>query len=562
MPVLKKKTIIIIAISACTVLISGILIWLFFPAILRGISPTLYTRYALNETHKVISTELSGINDFFEFPELSDDDIKHLAVDLSDISASINYGGFSSPHINLAKLDIGIDLLYDRAGKQASLDLRTGWDGSSFLLTIFTNVQQIALGVNDGTSWAVDAESIGRDLAKMGLPVDEDLELDLGFLFPDIISDEAKEKTHQIVADFFKSLKFGRDRNTEHITDSTAVVMTANIDGAEFQKFIGDMIESYFENSDRASELQRRFDHFNFVDFDLAVFIKDDHTIQAVRLSASADPASADPAFETVLTVQLAGEENMLDHIIVDVSIINNSISHTYTIESKGQHVPVDGVFTDTTIITGFDIGDVQLSSEIRKDESLSFTIQAGPVVLDASGLLNANDELISLTLHNLNIESVRHGSLNLYGDIGFSYGIAASEINDITADAKNVADIEIFKFLPLFMIVWEVLQQDQILMEMFGEPIYDLVVSFVLGDRLGSYITDYLDISGTGILDTLFDLFGGQLSDAFGSILENLMLDNLSEILVNFGDFLNETVSDRLDDLFSGLFDFFQNDD
>ena len=554
---LQKKTIIIIAISISAVALLGILIWLFFPVLLRWVSPTMYTQYALNETRKVIDSELSEINDFFGFPDLQDSDVKHISAGINGVTANIKYGGFNSPDINLSKLEIDFDLLYDREAKQASLDLQTGWDGNSFLLTLFTNVEQIALGINNDTGWVVNAKTIGKELSEIGLPVDEDLTLDLDFLFPDKISDEAKEKALEIAADFFKALKFGRDRNSSHSTQFDGTTMTAFIDGSDFQDFIGEIIECYFEQSDTGNELHSRILQMNSGDYELAVFINDDHIVQAIRLSASADSGS-----DITITAQLPDTFKMLDHIIVDISIVNDNNRHVYSFESKGRHVPVDGVFSDITTIKGFDFGDILLSSEIREDGSLFLSIHTDSILFNTQGSMVITDETIGFDLNTLEIESLRHWSLNLSGDLTFSYGNAVSAVRDISVDALNITEFEIFKFLPAFLIVWEVLQQDHTLMDMLGEPIYDLALTFIFGDRLGSFINDNIDISGIGILDTLFDMFSGHLSDAFSSLLESLMLDTLSDMLEDFGDFLNETVGDRLNDIFSGFFDLFRGDD
>ena len=556
---LQKKTIIILAALISFVILAGILIWIFFPVILRWISPTLYTRYAFNETGKMIQTELIEINEFFGFPEFSDSDIKHFSAGLKDISAGISYGGFSSPDINLSKIDIGATLLYDRADKKASLDFSAGWDGSAFLMTLFTNVEQIALGINKDTSWVVNAKSFGKELAGIGLPVDEKLELDLAFLFPDIISDEVKENALLLAADFFKSLKFSRVRSFDHFTGPDGILMTTVIGGEDFQDFITEMIDCYFGRSDTGDYLRSSVLHVDSTDYELAVFINKNHIVQAVKLSSYVKPDSDyDSERDLYISLQFPDPQNLLDHIVFDISIIKNDIRHDFSLESKGRHVPVDGVITDTTTITGFDIGDVLLRSEIREEGSLSISVQTGSFTLNTDGSLNITDNNVGLALSSLDMEFLRHLSLNLSGDLTLSYGIAASELNDITIGAQSISDVEIFKFLPLFMIVWEILQQDHILMDMVGEPLYDLVLSFVFGNKLGSFINDFIDISGVGILDTLFDLFGGQLSEVFSELLESLMLDNLAGILNSFGDFINETIGERLNDLFADLFDLF----
>ena len=557
MPVLKRKTIIIIAISVCLVNITGILIWLFFPAILRSISPTLYTGYAFNETKKVISTELSEINNFFDFPDFLDSDIKQLTIDLNNINADISYGGVKSPDIDLTKLDIGIDILYDRVAKQASLGLNTGWDGNSFMLTLFTNVEQIALELNDDSAWVVNAGSFGNELDEIGLNVDKDMELDLGFLFPDIISDEAKENTLQIAAEFFKALKFRRDRDSDYFDKSNGTTMTTIISGIELQDFFNDLIESYYGQSEMGNELRHFIQQTEYTDYKLDIFINNNHIIQAILLSVITDTDT-----DMIFSLQLPEELNLLDHIILDINIRNDHGSHMYTLESKGRHVPVDGIFSNITTITGFDAGIIVVSSEIQKNGSFSFTTQVGLFSLDAGGSLCTDSETIMFSLHKLYVEAYQYGSLSLLGDMVLSYGKTSSVLRDISADAQAVADMEIGKFLPVFLIVWEILQQDQILMDMFSEPIFDFAVTFVFGDQLGSYINDYLDIHGAGILDTLFDLFSGHLSDAFSNILENIMLDNLIDMLDGFGDYLSETIENRLNDLLSGLFDFFQGDE
>jgi len=526
---LSKKSSIIIAIVISTVAVLGALVWIFFPVILKTLSPTRYTQYALTETGKAVSAELAEIDSFFGLPDLSEAEVKHLAAELDGISASLVYDRWNAPDIDLSKLNIGIDLLYGREAKQASLDLRTDWGERSFLITLFTNAEQIALGLNDSAGWVANANTIGKELSGLGLPVDEDLELDPGVLFPDAGSNEVKEETLLILKDFIKTLKFDREKDSDYFTGYSGTVMTAVINGSDLKSFFLDTIDIAYGQSAIADKLRRSVSGLDTSNHKLSVLISDKHIIQAARIIVSAAPDS-----DIVITAHLPDTVNMLDHILIDVTIKNNNNRRVYSLESKGRHVPADGIFTDTTTITGFDTGEIRLDSELHEDGVLSFTAQFGATVLDAKGKWNTDDESLSLTLHEFNMETLGSVELQLSGELNITVGKAVSDIRDITIGAKDIADFDIFELYTLFTIIWDVIRQDKTLFELVGEPLIDLVLTTVLGEETGALVKDLFGSNIDAIMDMLVDLLDSAVSgitDTLGSFIDD-MLENLGDLI------------------------------
>jgi hypothetical protein len=295
----------------------------------------------------------------------------------------------------------------------------------------------------------------------------------------------------------------------------------------------------------------------------------------------------------------LIGIENILDHILLDVRIGNDYSYITYSLESKGQHVPVDSSFTNTTTISGFDIGTIQMRSEIEKDRSLSITAQLGSFKFDARGSLHTDDDKIEVSLHscNIDLEIPQFGTVYLSGGLNITYGKASQEIRNIADGAHNIADFEIIQLYPLFQIVWNIITQDSTLLDIFGTQFYDMILTTLFGEQFASYITDILDDGAEGILDILnslldgradnvldlltgffgdrlFDGLGdflggdfidnitGQLGDILNDILENDLLDNLGDWIGDLGDLFSESMVDDIIDWFSRLYGSPQNDD
>jgi len=497
----KKRNIIILsAILLVLTAALGIILWFFFPVILRAVSPTRYTHYALARTGKILSAEIAEINDFFDFPDLSGSDVTHLTIDASGISANLSYGGLTVPGINLSNLGIGIDLLHDRGTKQASLDLYTSFNDNSFFLTLYTNVEQIALGINNDISWAVNADSIGKELAGLGLPVPEDFQLDLGFLFPDILDEGKMEDIAILLQDFIKSLKFIRNKSAGFFINEDGAVMTALISSSAFESLV----------------------------YELSVHITKDHIVQAARVTVN---VNTDSTF--ILTAQLFGSQNMLNHILLDAKIGNDLSYSLYSLESKGQNVPVDNKIIGTTIINGFDTGEIQVSYDIEKDRALFITAQLGGAALDIKGALHTDDDKIGLNLIDIHLIFNQVGTVKLSGNFDIAFGKASQEIRDLTDGAYNIADFEVFELFTLLQIVWDIIRQDQTLVDIIAPQLIDLILTHFLGNILSSILTDQFgEVFANLLSDVLHDIITEHFVDILDIILNNDVLDNLSDLL------------------------------
>ena len=536
----RKKTIMVLAIITGSLAVICTILWIFFPVILRALFPTWYTHYSLVRTNKILSAEVSVINDFFDFPDLSDSYTKHLAVDLSNMSAGLSYDKWDIAAIDLTKLNIGIDLLHDREEKQASLDLNAGWDGIDFPLTLFTDIDRVALGFDDKISWVANAKTFGKELAGLGLPVDEDMELDLGFLFPDVISEEAREESGNLAKSFFNSLKFKRCKDADNLAGYTGTAMTAVVDGQEFQAFLYDLIDCRYGQSDRGNQLKQRIDQMHAEQHELTLFINEMHHAQAVQADISTGFDSKVSAL-----IQLAGEQNMLDNIIIDVSIQNSYGGDLYHINSSGLHVPTDGLFTSTTVISGFDNGTMHLYIETDNSGALFISTRTDSFTILATGQLGTTEDTINIMLNTVDL-SASLGSIRLTGDLGLSYGNTTSHVHDITYNAYSISDFDFRQLRLLFQIIWDIIRQDRDLMEMFGQQFFSYVMSTMFGDRTGAAI---MDILGDDIGDYL-DLFDRLISSESGDVktLLGIILDS------PFGNKLKDQLSDQRSNILDGI--------
>jgi len=522
----KKKMIIITAIITVSLVILGMLVWLFFPVILRAVNPTWYTQYAIAKTGRTLSSEITELNSFLNNTNYSEADVIHMELGLSDISISIDAIDSVTLKPDLSKLNLGLDLLYDKTGKQASLDILTGWDDRSFVVTLFTNVQQLALGFNDDISWVVNTGSIGKELAGLGLPVDDDFALDLSFLFPEDEEDGIPDEIQAITRDFFKSLRFKRGDSADNFIGSDGTVMTAVIDGKELHDFLGDMIYNYFGETELGSDLRYIIRNTYIYEHELTLIINKEHIIQAVNITVNVDSDSS-----VEIAAQLSGEKYLLDHILLGITWKNGDARNFYSIGIKG---------------------------------------------------------------HNISIGLKQQEAFELTGNLTLMIGEATQNIRDITVGAYNIADFSVLEFSDVFLILWDIIRHDDALFELFGEQIIDLVLSSLFGDQMGSFIHDLLDgstdsmldiiqaflsgqfdnvlnffggigdvlgdIIGDGILDGLGDFFGdlfgdGALDDFLSSILGNIDMSAIDDLLENFGDMVTDFIDDTIADWLSQLF-------
>jgi len=464
-----------------------------------------------------------------------------LTIDSSDISANVSYGGFFSPSVNLSNLNIGIDLLHDRNTKQASLDLNTSWGDNSFLLTLYANETQVAFGIDDNVSWAVNADSIGKELAGLGLPVDEDLEIDLGFLFPGFGGEGRDVDIPMLMENFVRLLTFVRSGGVRYFTNDDGTVVTARVCGNALEN----LIYSFYGSSEADDEIRDSIANISASDHELTVFINKEHFVEAVHITVNVNTSST-----VILTAQLLGTENMIDHILLDVRIEDEHSYQMYSLESKGQHVPTDSKFTNTTTISGFDIGEIHISSEIREGRELSIAAQLGSTEFDIEGVLYVGDDTIGLNLHNVNLEFNWFGTINMSGGFNIALGTTSQEIRDITSGAYNIADFETFEFYTLFQIVWDVVRQDRTLIEMIGTQLYDFVLTSLFGEQIASYIRDTFDDSVAEVLDRLNDLLAERVDNALDLLtrfLDGRTLDGL-------GDFIGGDLFDNITGRLAGV--------
>jgi hypothetical protein len=534
---MKRKTVIVLASILASAAIVGIVGWIFFPAILRFISPTLYAQYALGRTGVTLRAELASIDEFFGLPDLSEPGTKRLAADLNGISAGLNLAGWDSPTVDLSKLNVGVELLHDREAMGASLDLRAGWDGVSFLLTLFADPEQIALALGDGASFVVGTETFGRELAALGLPVDEDLKLDLGFLFPETVSDESQDEALIAVVDFLRSLRFRRDRSADHFAGLDGTVMTAAIDGPAFEDFLHDLADRYLGRFDANAELSRMIREMGTVDHELSLLIGASHTVQAIRADIGAGANSS-----LCVMIKLTGAQHKLDRILIDVELSNDGGKRFYAIESGGRHVPADGRFTTATTIFGLDIGTIRLDADIRSNGSMSAQLQAGRFATDVTGRYYTTDDMVGVTISEADFVTPL-GTVNLSGEMGFEYGNASSDVRDISLNAYSIADFNILELRSLYQIVRDILSQDQALMDMFGQRFYGFALRLLFGDQLGADIADILGDRVDGFINLIVDRLGDGLTMA-----GDWLSDGLATAADWFGDIL-ALVDGRLGD-------------
>ena len=543
-PEQKKKIIIISSIAGGSLVVLGLLIWLLFPVLLRAFSPTLYTQYSLVRTGNVLSAEAKKIDNFFGFPDFSDSGATRVAVDIDGLSAGLSFGNFNTPRLDLSKLNLGVEVLHDRDDKQALLNLRAGWDEKAFNLALFANTKQIALGFTGQTSFVINQKTFGKELAGLGLPIDEEMELDLGFLFPDALSDEEKEEVLTSIMDFVKSLKFKRNKDVSNPDVSGGVAMTATFDGTALKELLTELADLYYWQPYSEDNLYGMIRQIRSGEHELTFFIDRKHHIRAVQVDVSTD------IYPNVsVSAQLTGAKNMLDYISLEVLLDDNRDKRSFTFKSEGQHIPVDGLFSSATAIDGFDIGKIRFDTELNEDGSLSISTNIGFASLTGTGRFYSADDIFGITLKSAELNALPYISATLTGELGIEYGNDISELRDITIGAHDIADIEISNFFSLFQVIWEIVRQDQTLMDIIGKQLTDFIINSLLGNRLGAYVLDLLGDRPGEILSFINNLLSGEYGGIM-DLLRYIIGDQIGGVL----DSLGEQLGGVFDGLLEGI--------
>ncbi|MDR2599679.1 MAG: hypothetical protein LBC73_05330 [Oscillospiraceae bacterium] len=238
----RSKLLLFISILISLIILISVLIWLFFPIILKTISPTWYTLYSLNNTIKTHNTKISTIEKIFDFSDSADSNTVQITADFSDITLTLDNNALNlyDVPIDLSELHIKAKLLHGNSLKQASIDADISLNDLLLPITLYTDVDKTAFTLND-ESWMVNNKDFGAELSSLGLPIADDIQLNLSFLFPDIYNDEDNMETVDRISDFVKSLRFNRNLIPNNIPLQNVVAMTTITEGFELTFFINDL---------------------------------------------------------------------------------------------------------------------------------------------------------------------------------------------------------------------------------------------------------------------------------------------------------------------------------
>jgi hypothetical protein len=489
----KSKKLPVIAAAASAVILLAGLGWLLFPTILKAVNTDAYIGYALTRTESTLSSELKSVQRGLGIPELSGGSYR-LAMDLNGISGSIYDRWSGSNSFDLSRLQAGYDLIYDLDSKRASLDVSAGWGGETVLLTLFADMQRIAAGYNNDVSWVAGTSSIGRELAGLGVPVDANMTLDMGFLFPEASAGEEWEnEIGEILKTYMESLRFRDNPNADMPDGFRGSAMTATIDDADLQEMLMAIIDLYLEYMrevirtqdyilnaagtsadamirEMRDQARRDIRNIRLRDAELTLFINSRNIVTGVQFDMSQSGT------DVSISAHLRGERNLIDNILIRISARDQYGRGTLTIESEGRHVPVNGEFSSTTTIRGSGSAaqavpeTIRIRTNINESGRLSFSVQAGPdEIISLTGRLRTASDSFSLTLNSVDV-NFGYASVNLDGELTVLISSDVSGVRDITRNAHSLADFNISQLNGLIRAVERIIQQDGIPWEISRE--------------------------------------------------------------------------------------------
>ncbi|MCL2002479.1 MAG: zinc ribbon domain-containing protein [Oscillospiraceae bacterium] len=461
----KKKRLPVIAAAVSAVILLGGLGWLLFPAILKAVNTDMYISYAFGRTGSVLSGELKSARRAFGIPDLPDGSVR-VATELNGVRLT-NNSRWGTQEFDLSKLQAGYDMLYDLDNKRTSLDIRAGWDGESVLLTLYADMQKIAAGFNDDVSWAVSTSAFGRELAALGLPVDEAMSLDLGFLFPETEStDGFEEDIAEIVEAFLKSLNFRENTSAEMPDGFRGSAMTAAVDDGALREMLEALADIYldyvieamrpmenmipgvsFENEYRTmrDEMYRELRQIHLRDAELTLFINSRNIVSGIQLDVS------EPGSSVSISAHLLGEKNLIDHIQIKVSDRSGWDRNTATIDIQGQHVPVNGEFSSTLTVRGPNMDTIRVNTSIIGSGRMTVNALAGSdEIFSLTGRIRSTGDAFSFTLNSLDVD-FGYEQVSLAGELTVTVSGDVSDIRDISRGAHSLADFDISQLKSLF---------------------------------------------------------------------------------------------------------------
>ncbi|MDR0248341.1 MAG: hypothetical protein LBI44_01565 [Oscillospiraceae bacterium] len=492
-----KKLLITAAAAISFAAVVSLALWLMYPAILKASDPQKYMEYSFAKT----AVALSKSDVFFTTPRLDGKEPYYSAVSADGLKLIDDSGELDLPWLRLTA-----STLFDKPGKRAMFRVATGYESGNIALLLHADAQRLTFGYNADSSvgWYVNNKTFGSELSELGVGIDEGFALDLErYLFAENNADTRGEEYSKALLGFYKKLKFTSDdlASPPSPLSGPFTAMTAAIDEGDARDLLQDLTDIYFEQfadelealglGSLKSQLRAGIKELELGKVSLTCFISGKHIVQAARLGIEPRRGQS-----VAVTVGMCGEQNLPDHVFLSGVTNDDGVKSTVSIDSQGQHVPVDGTFTDVTVIKGTDMDTVKLTTKITNGGKASFTVSSGGKdMLALEGRFESSAEELTVIINSAEFtadtkitatpafayEALASGggddTLRVEGKLVFSCGMAGpSDFNALPDKLYALKDFDGEQLLPLLRAGERLLAENDALNAAVGSQLYLLL--------------------------------------------------------------------------------------
>ena len=428
-------------------------------SIYRTVAPKAYLGSVFSKTISQISDEINKSKKELTGFVLSEKD--DFTVELSGMLDSVTSNNDYMDYRYLKGAGINTTISMDKNNKQLMGSFQLLFKDRTLLnANVFLNDEEIGVNIPElfDDFWTAKTASFGREWNDSGLRDlmgFADLSDDLNISFSNImdkskqgITEETKKQMTEATKELVKNAKLGKMTSTNVTIGGKSVKASeipVTISGSEFKSYLIDMAELYFKDENVKRQISMMTDYDDFTeeldeiisDFKEYINLRGDITIEVVEYKGVVVELSVEKEFEVSneeaeLAIEIGFGDNkaLINDFSVDLVLEVENEKLDIKLTSEGNHIPQNGLFTDSTTLTvkvpysgkmeydsecdiDLNKGTINGSSEIEVDKN--------SIKLDYSGEYN-NSKGLKLALNDVNITVNQYGETSkVSGSIDYS---------------------------------------------------------------------------------------------------------------------------------------------
>lgn len=484
------------AMVAGIVLVIGLVAIFAYPFLLKTFSPNTYVKSAMATTVVgSVSKEFKEIGDFFAIEGLdAEKDPTKGGFTVKDLRMT---GGTSD--VDMTGLSVNMNIVADPANKQMGGRLGMVSGGKTLNLDVLLGEKEsfLALASMDGQRWKFDNDSFGSQwnnswLYNIYSDFEDDMKIDISGLFnmdnsraqANGAGDKMVRQLSDATEAFLDSCSFKEDKAAAlpgQLTGSYTI-MSSSVDKKALETYALALIDIYLEQledpngpigqlkgfmgsayEDMAYQLRESKESLSFDDMaetDLLVFIDGANRARAIRIFVD------NGSYRDSVTIGLAGKKHIIDHIFINTET-DGDVSYRSSVDMVGQHVPVDGVITDTLTVETYNYMNEKITVEVQTKigaEECSVIVESksddgysnGSFEMKGSYVREKDEH--TLAINSINFSDGSGELFSMTGDISLYWGKASADsLLAISENAMPISDMTEEDFNEIGMHVQDV---------------------------------------------------------------------------------------------------------